>query len=97
MKRKKTMEEICAMTTLEAWKVTLEQLPKTKLPEHRYAVLVDVSSAPFLMADDVDEAVKLLTMIRDCFTDRMSKRIGDSQQNGCVVWLCTCSLAKLAL
>lgn len=95
MKRRKTMEEICAMPTLEAWRVTLDQLPKTKLPEHRYAVLVDVCGAPFIMADDVDEAVKLLTMIRDHFTERMSKNIGDPQQNGCIFWLCTCSLGKL--
>jgi len=87
IKRRKTIHEICEMDTLDAWRTSLEQLPKTELPESRYNALVEICNTPMLIADTVEEAVELLRMTALHFKVRYEKQIGSQKQNATLNWL----------
>lgn len=95
MNRKKTIEEICDMPTLEAWKTTLRQLPKGRLSEPQYDTLVALCNCPFMAVEEVEEAIDLLRMVALHFKQRYEKRIGDQQQNATLNWLAATNVGRL--
>lgn len=81
---KKTIHEICEMDTLEAWRTTLQQLPKRKLPQEKYEILLDIANHPNTVCDDVAEAIDLTADIYDCFQERIKQNVGDLTQNATI-------------
>jgi len=84
---KKSIHDICEMDTIQAWQTTLNQLPKTKLPESRYDALVAFCNNPYTLADTPEDAVELLRMTALHFKGRYEKQIGSQKQNATLNWL----------
>lgn len=87
MGKRKSIEEILEMDTIEAWRTTLDQLPRKKLPEDKYEGLLSICDSPFMIADDIDEALSLLSMIHDTFKERFDKGIGNQKQNATLSYM----------
>lgn len=83
---KKTIHEICEMDTLEAWRTTLKQLPKRKLPQEKYDILIEIANHPNTVCDDILEALDLTADIYECFENRIKMKIGDLTQNATIAY-----------
>ena len=86
-KQLKSIEEICEMDTIPAWRTTLDQLPDGKIPDMNYDALVGIINSPYIMADDDSEAMEMLMMAYEHFKKRYYENIGDSNQNATLTWL----------
>lgn len=85
--KRKSIEEILEMDTIEAWRTTLEQLPRKKLPEDKYSALLNLCDHPYMVADDTDQALSLLSMLHDTFKERYDHGVGNQKQNATLSYM----------